>query len=177
MEKSLRYKESKEESAELLRKVLALMGQHDAAFNPVSFTVWYEFAAGMNAPLAQAVAQATKTEPRLSTTKLLQLYNQHVADAGPEAMQHIAGELQRMMASMADNASSTGERAGAFGDQLAELTEALATQDPSMLTPHVNEALAGTVMMRASAQALAQQIEHLALARCQAQQWRISPRQ
>jgi diguanylate cyclase len=158
LETSLRYQESKEQSAELLRKVLALMGQHDAAFNPVSFTVWYEFAAGMNVQLAQALAQAMKTEPRLSTATVFQLYSQHVADAGPGAIQHIAGELQRMMASMADNASSTSERAGAFGAQLAGLTQALSTQDASLLTPQVSEALAGTALMRTSAQALVQQI-------------------
>jgi len=158
LESRLRYQESKEESAELLRKVLALMGQHDAAFNPVSFAVWYEFAAGMNQPLVQALSQAMKTEPRLSTASLLRLYRQHVADAGPEAMQHIAGELQRMMAGMADSASSTGERAGVFGAQLTELTQALTDQDATLLTPQVNEALAGTALMRASAQALAQQI-------------------
>ncbi len=154
----MRYQESKEQSAELLRKVLALMGQHDAAFNPVSFTVWYEVAAGMNVPLVQAVAQAMKTEPRLSTVTLFQLYSEFVADAGPGAIQHIAGELQRMMAGLADNASSTSERAGTFGEQLAGLTEALAAQDTTLLTPQVSEALAGTALMRASAQALAQQI-------------------
>ena len=157
-EASLRYQESKEESAELLRKILALMGQHDAAFNPVSFTVWYEYAAGMNVPLVQALAQAIKAEPRLSTATMFRLYSQHVADAGPEAMQHIAGELQRMMTGMADNASSTGERAGVFGAQLEGLTQALSSQDAALLSPQVTEALAGTALMRASAQALAQQI-------------------
>ena len=38
---SLRYRESKEQSGEILRQVLAVMGQHDAAFNPVNFAVWY----------------------------------------------------------------------------------------------------------------------------------------
>lgn len=154
----MRYQQSKEESAELLRKVLALMGQHDAPFNPVSFTLWYEFAAGMNVPLLQALTLALKTEPRLSAATIGRLYSQHVADAGPQAMQHIAGELQRMMTGLADNATSTSERAGAFGAQLAHLTQALSSQDATLLTPQVSEALAGTALMRASAQALAQQI-------------------
>lgn len=154
----MRYQESKEKSAELLRKVLALMGQHDAAFNPVSFTVWYEFAAGMNVPLVQALEQTLIAEPRLGTASIGRLYSQHVADAGPEAMQRIAGELQRMMDGMADNATSTGERAGAFGGQLADLTQALSGQDAAVLALQVNDVQAGTVLMRASAQALAQQI-------------------
>ena len=70
----MRYKESKEQSAELLRQVLTLMGQHDAAFNPVSFAVWYEFAAGINARLAQALKSAMQTEPRLGNDTLGRLY-------------------------------------------------------------------------------------------------------
>jgi diguanylate cyclase len=44
-----RYNQSKERSAEVLRAVLRLMGQHAACCNPITFSVWYEYAAGMNA--------------------------------------------------------------------------------------------------------------------------------
>ena len=62
---SLRYRESKEQSGEILRQVLAVMGQHDAAFNPVNFAVWYEHLAGINGRLTQALLKAQQTEPRL----------------------------------------------------------------------------------------------------------------
>ena len=50
-----RYQESKEHSAEIVRQVLALMGQHDAAFHPLNFAVWYEYVAGINSRLTQAL--------------------------------------------------------------------------------------------------------------------------
>lgn len=158
LEKILRYKESKEQSAELLRNVLALMGQHDAAFNPVSFTVWYEFSAGMNARLTQAIEDAIQTEPRLGDDTLGRLYQTYVAEPDPAAIQRISGELQRMMASMAESALRTGDRAGVFGEQLRGLTVALNTNNPTTMTPLVTEALAGTAQMRSSAQELEQQV-------------------
>jgi len=154
----LRYKESKEQSAELLRSVLALMGQHDAAFNPVTFTVWYEFAAGMNARLKQAIEDALQIEPRLSDDTLGRLYQAYVAEVDPAGMQRVSGELQRMMAGMAASALRTGDRAGVFGEQLRGLTVALNTNNPAAMTPLVTEALAGTVEMRSSAQELEQQV-------------------
>lgn len=155
----MRYKESKAQSAELVRQVLALMGQHDAAFNPVSFAVWYEFAAGMNARLAQAIKQAIQSEPRLGDGTLVRLYQEYVAQVDQEAIQRISGELQRMMTGIAQSASRTGDRAGVFGEQLTGLSAALTANDPAAMRPFVMEALAGTAQMKSSAQELAQQVD------------------
>lgn len=154
----MRYKESREQSAEIVRQVLALMGQHDAAFNPVSFAVWYEFATGMNARLRQAVEQAMQSEPRLSNGTLLRLYQDCVAEADAATMQGISAELQRMMAGMAEGALRTGDQAGTFGEQLRDLTVALKANDPSAMTSLVTQALVGTTQMRSSAQELEQQV-------------------
>ena len=154
----MRYKETKEQSAVLLRRVLVLMGQHDAAFNPVTFTVWYEFAAGMNAGLTQAIEEALQTEPRFGTATLERLYQSFVVDLDPVPLQRISVELQRMMTGMAASAVRTGDQAGIFGEQLRDLTEALNTHDPLSMTPLVTETLAGTAQMKHVAQALEQQI-------------------
>lgn len=154
----MRYKETREQSAELVRQVLALMSQHDAAFNPVSYAVWYEFAAGINARLTQAIERAVQTEPRLGNETLLRLYQKHVAQADSAAMQRISAELQQMMVGMAEGALRTGDRAGFFGEQLRDLTLALKTDDPSAMALLVAQALAGTAEMKSSAQQLEQQV-------------------
>ena len=154
----MRYKESKVQSAELLRQVLALMGQHDAAFNPVSYTVWYEFAAGMNVRLTQSVNEALLTEPRLGDATLGRIYQSFVADVDPAAMHRISGEFQRMMSGMAESALRTGDQAGVFGEQLRGLSSALISNDPSSLAPFVQQTLDGTAQMTTSTQALEQQI-------------------
>lgn len=166
----MRYKESREQSAELLRKVLALMGQHDAAFNPVSFAVWYEFAAGMNVRLTQAIERAMQSESRLSNDTLLRVYQDCVAEADAAAIQGISAELQRMMAGMAEGALRTGDQAGTFGEQLRDLTAALKTNDAQAMTPLLTQALVGTTRMRSSAQELEQQVlaSHREIERLQA---------
>jgi diguanylate cyclase len=154
----MRYQESKQQSAELLRQAIALMGQHDAAYNPVSFTVWYEFAAGINGRLKDGVERAIQATPRLGDDELVKLYQQFVADVDPSAMQRISGEFQRMMSGMMDSVSRTGDHAGAFNAQLQGLTEALGANDATAMTPLVNQALAGTARMRSSVTDLQQQV-------------------
>lgn len=134
------------------------MGQHDAAFNPISFTVWYEHAAGINPRLTQALKVAMQTETRLSDATLLRLYTECVTQTDDVAMQRISGELKRMMVGMSESAERTGDRAGAFGDQLTDLAAALNSNGPSAMTPIVLEALAGTAQMKISAQELLQQV-------------------
>ena len=51
----MRYHDSRDQSAELLRMVLPLMSRHEAAFHPLSYAVWYEYASGTNLSLKAAV--------------------------------------------------------------------------------------------------------------------------
>lgn len=154
----MRYTETKEQSAELLRKTLALLGQHDACFNPVSFAVWYEFAAGTNARLTQAVGQATQTEPRLSDASVIRLYQEFVADVDQVVIQQITKQFQLMMAGVAESAQQTGHQAGSFGEKLSGLSTALQRNDAAALSSQVAETLVSTAQMQASVQVLHQQV-------------------
>lgn len=154
----MRYKETKIQSAELLRRVVALMGQHDAAFNPIAFTVWYEFAAGINARLSHAIEAALQITPRLGDATLLELYQTYVADVDPGTMHHISSEFQRVMVDLAASALRTGDQAGVFGEKLRDLSASLTSQDVTDMSPLVSEALAGTVQMQSSAQAFEHQV-------------------
>ena len=116
----MRYSQTKEQSAELLRIVLARMGQHDAAFNPLTYTVWFEYASGMNARLNQALDRLLQTRPRLSDADLCDLYQAHIADVDPQAMHRIGSELQQVMATLASAAArQTGVDLG-NADQVTE---------------------------------------------------------
>lgn len=155
----MRYQESKEQSAEVLRRVLGLLGQHDAAFNPLSFTVWYEYVSGINAALTLALDRALKESPRLSDATIVALYQMHIAEGDPTAMQRIAGDLQRVMGGMVDSASRTGSQAELFGTQLQDLTVALTTNDAQAMPHLVSEALVGTTEMQTTAHALELQVK------------------
>lgn len=150
----LRYSQSKEQSAELLRVVLARMGQHDAAFSPLTYTVWFEYAAGMNAELNSALDQLLATKPRLTDDDLWEMYQSHVADVDPQAMHRIGDHLQKVLVALANAASNTGDNADQFSAQLEALASGLQNLNGELMTSVVSQAIEGTARMRHSAQAL-----------------------
>ena len=154
----MRYQESKERSAEVLRAALAHMGQHDARYNPMTFAVWYEFVAGINARMNQAIEQCQRSGAKIDDDTIERLYRDFIAEADDQAIRQISTELQRVMTGMAENATSTGRQAGAFGEQIDGLAAALKTNNPSTLAPMLDIALAGVVDMKGAAQALEQQV-------------------
>ena len=83
----MNYTESREQSAEILRAVLGHLGQNDAAFNPVSFALWYEHVAGINPALTQALAPLLQAGTRLNDAMVLQLFRAHVAPADQQAVE------------------------------------------------------------------------------------------
>jgi diguanylate cyclase len=135
------------------------MGQHDAAFNPLTFTVCYEHVSGINAPLTKAIDQATHGGAHLNDSVIEALYHAHVIEGDPVTMQRITEDLQRMMGGMVDSATRTGSQAELFGNQLQDLTQALVANNEAEMNSLVSEAIAGTAQMQSSAQELEQQVK------------------
>lgn len=154
----MRYQESKERSAEVLRTALAHMGQHDASYNPMTFAVWYEFVAGINARLNQAVDECLRSAVKIDDETIARLYNGFIAEVDDQTIRQISAELQRVMTGMAENATSTGKQAGVFGEQMGGLAAALKSSNPTALAPMLDRALAGAVDMKGAAQALEQHV-------------------
>ena len=165
----MHYTENRDKSAEILRTVIGLMGQHDAAFNPVSYSVWYENVAGLNARLTQALERLRQSEPRLGDTSMERLYREFIAGVDDKTMDRISRDFQQVMTTVADSVQATGDRAGAFGEELNDLNTALqTTDDPVALQAHLQLALRRSQDMQNSAAALKaqvdasrQEIEHL----------------
>ena len=155
---SKRYLEPKARSAELLRLTLAHMGRHEAAFNPVTFTLWYEYAAGINPSLNEAIDRRIAAGARIDDDAVLQLHAAHIAPVDEEAMDRISTDMQRVMAGLALTASQTGNQAGVFGQQLSGLTAALGTKGTSELAPFLTEVAASTADMQTSVDALQQRV-------------------
>jgi len=154
----VRYSESKDRSAELLRLALGQMGKHEAAFNPISFTLWYEYVAGINPALTAAIDESLKEGKGIDDPAVIALYKKYIAPADEALMAHISGEMERLLASVAQSASHTGSKAGNFGDQLNGLNRALASRDVEQLKPRLTEVMAGTAEMKSSVEALQQKV-------------------
>ena len=154
----MRYRESKPHSAELLRLALAQMGQHDAAFNPVTFAVWYEHVAGTNPKLSQDIERRKITEARLGDETVHSLYREHVAELDEAAAEHVSGGFRRVLQNLADSAARTSDSASAFSEKLGALNRTLRAVAPAELALQVDDVLSSTAVMQSSVRALEQEV-------------------
>jgi diguanylate cyclase len=157
----MRYTESKEQSAALLRLVVAQMGQHDAAFNPVTFAVWYEHVAGINPALSEGLKAALDGNRKLDTDTAYRLYRAHVAEPDAAEAERIGGDFQRVMRTIVEASSRTDETARAYSEKLNGLEQALVTDEPQgALGRNLTSTLQGTRDMQESVQSLRQVVAH-----------------
>lgn len=153
-----RYTESKERCAEVLRATLRHLGQHEARWTPIAFTVWYEHAAGINARLSQAIDECLRVNSALDDEQVLRLYSDHVAAPDHEAVEQISVKMQRVMSGVVENVSSTGASAGAFGATMDQLAGALRRAGPLEVPGLLDSASDSASQMQATTNSLAQQI-------------------
>lgn len=154
----MRYKERKDQSAELLRLALAEMGRHDASFTPTNFAVWYEHVAGINPRLSEAIAHQAQIEPRFANDTLERLHREHIAEIDGAKAERISDRFQRVMQGVAESAAHTGNTAGQFGDQLNALSGTLQSAEPGHTAPWIDDVLTGTAAMQAAVASLQAQV-------------------
>lgn len=155
----MRYKERKDQSAELLRLALSEMGRHDAAFTPISFTVWYEHVAGINPRLSQAIQHQSSIEPRFCDETVERLHRDHIAEIDSAKAERISDQFQRVMKGISEAANDTGSTAGQFGDQLSGLSDALrGGSEQADLEQWMEATLRGTEEMKAAVVLLQQRV-------------------
>ena len=156
------YQQTRDESAALLKRVIAEMGQHDAPFSPTTFAVWYEHFAGINPGLSQAMNACLASNGRVNASHIERLYHDHLADPGAEAAHTAATQVTRVMSNMAQQAEATGRDAEVYGQQLQGLSQALNDDEQSgraaTLTPHLDQVTSGTHRMQEAVAALAQAV-------------------
>ena len=156
--RSARYEQSKAQSAEFTRLVLGHLGRHDNSFNPVNFAVWYEFVAGNNTRLNQALAQMQAATPQVSDDMLAALYEDCIAEPAAQSVQDISLQLQTLMTDVQGSAERAGARAGAYGEQLGDLALAFSQQAASGIKPLVSRMIENTSVMSESTRMLVSEV-------------------
>ena len=155
----IQYPQTREQSAVLLKLVIAEMGQHDAPLSPLAYAVWYEHLAGTNPALSQALTQLREQHPRLEADQIETLYRDHVAEPDNEATRAAYTGLQRVMSTVAKQAADTGREASAVGGQLEGLSRELLAEEAggasAALVPQLHAASDGTQRMQTAVAELA----------------------
>jgi diguanylate cyclase len=138
----MQYPETLERSAEYLRLALGLMSKHEAALNPITYAVWYEYAAGRNAELRREVDVIISSGHKLDESATRRLHQTYIAQLDEPTVARLNTEFQRLLAEVSESAARTGDDANQFGTRLEELGRELA-QDMSV--PLLNERVDGVL--------------------------------
>jgi diguanylate cyclase len=123
------YQESREQSAEILRLVVGLMGKQNAGFYPASYALWYEHAAGVNPTLSYALDQHIAASTPLTDLDVRQLYARHIASRDRETIERIEQRLASLLHETSQIVSNSGVHAMNFGATLENHSQKL--QEPA----------------------------------------------
>lgn len=157
----MRYRESREHSAELLRLVLPLMARQKAGFHPASYTLWYEHVAGINPSLSQVLEQRLQAQADLNDDDVLRLYAQHVIDRDVRMIERIQQRLAAVLEEASRVVSDTGTHATHFGAALEAHSTRLRAlpADVEVIFKIANELLVETQRMCAASVSLSRQLD------------------
>ncbi|MCC7486435.1 MAG: diguanylate cyclase [Burkholderiales bacterium] len=156
----MRYHETREQSGEVLRLTLQLMGRHNAAFHPVSYAVWYEYAAGLNVPLKRAADSLLADKAVLEDADVARLHCRFIAERDAANADRFEADLRRIMDELARQTAITGEKAERYGEALGEhVARAAREVDSPALSSLVRSLIERTVEMKSSVGALQSRLD------------------
>lgn len=157
----MRYNESREQSAELLRLVLPLMSRHVAGFNPLTYAVWYEYVRGSNSALSAAVDAAIAKGKPLADEDISQLFDAHVALRDIESSMRIRNRMESMIAEVNVAATRTHSEVAQYSDGLDRYQQQLRAETaPAAVAAVVGSLLSDTLRIRLRTEDLQTQLHH-----------------
>jgi diguanylate cyclase len=155
-----RYSETREASGELLRLILPLLAKQAAGFHPISYALWYEYAAGINPALKTDVDKLLSSGVQLDERTVSILYEKYIAKRDDAVSTKLRTELERMLHDLSRTANATGEQATAYSKSLGGFGEQLKPGiDPEQLKMAVQSMLEKTEQMFARASELEQELQ------------------
>lgn len=152
----MKYPHGKEESAEYLRRALPLMSNQNAALHPISYAVWYEYVAGMNAALQNAIDRLLDRRTPLDERDISTLFERHIADLDSDAASGIAAGFQKILGEIAHSTGTVAQDADTFGDLLQRLSHDCETRSGPV---DLKVLLSGTQVMQTSIATLKTRLE------------------
>jgi diguanylate cyclase len=153
----MRYKETREQSAELLRMVLPLMSKHAAGLHPLSYAVWYEYCAGTNPQLKAAVDQRLQSGVSLTDDDIARLFDEHVVMRDIDTSVRMRMELSQIIDGVSDATERTGTDVSKFGENVDAARQVLETKpDPAAASGVVDSLIGDTRRVKISTDGLRQ---------------------
>jgi diguanylate cyclase len=155
----MRYFESKEKTAELLRLAVPLMAGQTAGFHPISYTVWYEHLAKINPALQGALEARLADKTPLSEQETYELFSKYIVTRDADITERLEAQLMQVLANVRESAVKLGHQAAQYNDSLTRHEERLQQQiDVPSLGDLIAALVGETTRMRSSAQTLQEEM-------------------
>jgi len=97
---------------------LPLMARHSAGFHPLSYSVWYEYAAGFNPALRAAIDARLLQAALLTDRDIEELFDAHVAMRDIDSSARMRAEIARMIDHVDGVAVDAGQEVQHYGNEL-----------------------------------------------------------
>jgi diguanylate cyclase len=156
----MRYKEDKDQSAELLRLALPLMARQSAALHPISYTLWYEHVAGINPPLSTVLEASLAAKLPLGEDDVYDLHARYIVARDMEVLDRLQRKLRDVLEEAAQTAAAALEDSGQFEAALRD-TRSRLTGASSLESVHaiIAELARETTRMHSATEAVHQKRE------------------
>jgi diguanylate cyclase len=155
----MRYRDTKELSAEILRQVIAAMAQHPAAYHPLTYTVWYEYIAGNNPGLHEALDTVVSSGRTLDESDVAKLFDTHILAAREQQVQQTCEAFRLLIKDVSQSTQTADARASEYVNSLAQIGRELeGSIDHPLLRTTVQSLIDNTAQMRGSVSDLHQQL-------------------
>lgn len=150
-----RYTQDKAASAEILRLILQKVAGHPAALNPSTYAVWYEFLAGINPRLSDAMNKLLDAKGELTSEILQKFFDRYIAEVDPEAQNAFRQNMQKLLDNLSRFAEMTESETGKFSAGLQKHGDELNSGvDAASLKSLVSKMMQDTQSMRGSVESL-----------------------
>ena len=156
----MRYKQSSDHSAELLRQVLPRIARHGGLYYPVNYAVWYEYLTGGNLPLAEEINRRLENNNLLSQEDIEKLHDVYIAQHQATQVEKMEVGLGGLLGKLGELADKSGGEANEYTRTLKECEAALGSAgDKGNVSEVVATLLSSTSGMRDSAESLRQVLD------------------
>lgn len=119
------YPESVEESGQYLRLALKSISENNHPYNPIVYSLWYDYATGRNEQLLKEVELIQSEDQGVSFDQVSGLFKKHVADSQLLLAEKKTKEFQRIIMEMVSQMTESGDSIDSQGSVLTSLATEL----------------------------------------------------
>lgn len=119
----MNYSESSPQAGEFLRLTLGFLAKHNLSATPVNYTVWYEYAAGKNPKLKQAIDRMLENKLALNNKHVEALYQKFISDGDRVFLSRLLSKLNLMLREITTHVVDTEGDLSVHGQALDSLAD------------------------------------------------------